>query len=283
MPWAVAYSRALRTSPGTSSGPRQDRRPAAFSPPMPTGLMKRADQSDRVEAGRPRRSPARSTALQSSRWRRGPGPAARSRDSAAAPATGTSTWSRLATRYDSASPLRTISTSYAVCCPAGSACADGPGQARRRRAEAEHGPGVGAVLEARSAGCGRQRHRETSRVDKGAWCASAGGRDGDGRASEAGASCGPAASSARRSLAAFALLLRVGDRRGHLQPAGVLVRGSGRHLVRLADLDDLALVQDGDPVADLVDHAEVVADEQVRHAGRLLEVLEQAQDAWPGW
>ena len=51
----------------------------------------------------------------------------------------------------------------------------------------------------------------------------------------------------------------------------------GRDLVRLADLDDLAAVEHGDPVADLVDDAEVVADEQVGHPGRLLELLEQVE------
>ena len=72
------------------------------------------------------------------------------------------------------------------------------------------------------------------------------------------------------------LLRGVGDRRGHLQAAGVGVPRRGRHLLRLPDLDDLTAVEHRDAVADLVDDAEVVADEQVRDAGVLLELLEEA-------
>ena len=56
------------------------------------------------------------------------------------------------------------------------------------------------------------------------------------------------------------------------------MRRLGEDVVHRAGLDDLAGVHDGDPVGDLVDHAEVVGDEDQAHAGVALQVLEQVHD-----
>ena len=54
---------------------------------------------------------------------------------------------------------------------------------------------------------------------------------------------------------------------------------SGRcgDLVAVAPLDDLAVVHHRDPVPQVADDGEVVGDEQVRHAGALLDLPEQVQ------
>ena len=54
--------------------------------------------------------------------------------------------------------------------------------------------------------------------------------------------------------------------------------GCGGDLVGVADLDDLAAVEDGDAVADCVHHAEVVADEEVGDAGVLLQLREKREN-----
>ena len=54
-------------------------------------------------------------------------------------------------------------------------------------------------------------------------------------------------------------------------------RGFGVQLVDVGQLDHPAQVHDPDPVADVLDHGEVVGDEQVGQAELLLEVVEQVQ------
>ena len=70
-----------------------------------------------------------------------------------------------------------------------------------------------------------------------------------------------------------------GHRGGEEQPLGVRVRRRRGHRRRVAVLDDLAPVHHRDAVADVPDHGEVVADEQVGHAGLLLDLDEQVQHA----
>src|SRR5262245_27370243 len=71
---------------------------------------------------------------------------------------------------------------------------------------------------------------------------------------------------------------RIRLRHGGEKRAGVLVARVVDDIVAAADLDDLAAEHDGNAVADVVDDREVVADEEVREAQLLLEVLEQVQD-----
>ena len=52
----------------------------------------------------------------------------------------------------------------------------------------------------------------------------------------------------------------------------------GEDILGGAGLDDLALGHDADPVGHLADDAEVVGDQQHRHAEALLQVLQQLQD-----
>ena len=54
--------------------------------------------------------------------------------------------------------------------------------------------------------------------------------------------------------------------------------GVGEDRLGLAGLDDLALEHHADPVGDALDDAEIVGDEQQRHAEALLQVGEQRQD-----
>ena len=54
--------------------------------------------------------------------------------------------------------------------------------------------------------------------------------------------------------------------------------GCGEHALDRAVLDDLAVVHHADAVGDLAHDAEVVGDEQHRHAEPLLRVLEQLED-----
>ena len=51
------------------------------------------------------------------------------------------------------------------------------------------------------------------------------------------------------------------------------------HVVRFAELDDLAEVHDRDVVADVAHHGKVVRDEDVREPELVLQVLEQVDDA----
>ena len=52
----------------------------------------------------------------------------------------------------------------------------------------------------------------------------------------------------------------VGDGRCHLQPLGVLVLWSSCDLIRVTDLNDLALVDHRNSVADVMDNTKVVTD-----------------------
>src|SRR5438445_4169400 len=74
------------------------------------------------------------------------------------------------------------------------------------------------------------------------------------------------------------LLVRV--RHGDRGEEGLRVRVEGltEQLARRRPLDDLSEVHHGHPLGDVVDHREVVRDEQVREAELALEVLQQVQD-----
>ena len=54
--------------------------------------------------------------------------------------------------------------------------------------------------------------------------------------------------------------------------------GSAIDLARLGHLDERAEVHDRDPVADVLDHAHVVGDEQVGQAELALEAAQQVED-----
>src|SRR5581483_11505311 len=68
----------------------------------------------------------------------------------------------------------------------------------------------------------------------------------------------------------------LGDRRE--QRRGVGVERLGEKLARLGQLDDLPHVHDRDAVADVLDHAQVVGDEEVGQAESLLQLEHQVQD-----
>ena len=65
---------------------------------------------------------------------------------------------------------------------------------------------------------------------------------------------------------------------GGQQALGVGVLRRGEHRLGRARLDDLALVHDADPVGHLADDAEIVGDQQQRHAEAALQALQQLQD-----
>ena len=103
----------------------------------------------------------------------------------------------------------------------------------------------------------------------------------------AGSGCGTGSRSAgraatgsrrRRRRAPRGVDRRVGHRDRREQRRGVRVRGRLVELVGPADLADLAEVHDGDPVADVLHHREVVGDEDQRQAVARLHVLEQVED-----
>ena len=71
---------------------------------------------------------------------------------------------------------------------------------------------------------------------------------------------------------------RIGLRLGGEQFARIGMLGRGEHALDRAALDDLALVHHADAVGDLAHDAEVVGDEQHRHAEPGLRVLEQLED-----
>ena len=71
---------------------------------------------------------------------------------------------------------------------------------------------------------------------------------------------------------------RIGLRLGGEQRARIRMLGRGEHALDRALLDDLALLHHADPVGELAHDAEVVGDEQHRHAEPRLRVLEQLQD-----
>ena len=78
-----------------------------------------------------------------------------------------------------------------------------------------------------------------------------------------------------------ALAPRIGDRHGREQRLGVGMARPGVELVGRRALDDPADIHDRHAVADVLDHAEVVADEQVGQPELLLQVLQQVQGLGP--
>src|SRR5215212_6249411 len=77
---------------------------------------------------------------------------------------------------------------------------------------------------------------------------------------------------------AFTFLLWVGDGDGGEQRGGVGVAGFAVQSRPVSDLHDLAEVHHGYPVRDVLDHREVVGDEDVGEVELLLEVLQQVDD-----
>ena len=71
---------------------------------------------------------------------------------------------------------------------------------------------------------------------------------------------------------------RIGLRLGGEQRARVRMLGRGEHALDLALLDDLAALHHADSVGELAHDAEIVGDEQHRHAEPRLRVLQQLQD-----
>ncbi len=78
--------------------------------------------------------------------------------------------------------------------------------------------------------------------------------------------------------AALALGDRIRHRDGGQEGAGVRMARRRVHLVRRPDLDDLAEVHHRDPVADVLDHRQVVGDEQVCQPEPLAQVGQQVED-----
>jgi hypothetical protein len=62
------------------------------------------------------------------------------------------------------------------------------------------------------------------------------------------------------------------------ESAGVFVLRVVDDSVSFADLDDLSIEHDGDPVADMVDHRHVMADEEVAQSEFILEIVQEIQD-----
>ena len=71
---------------------------------------------------------------------------------------------------------------------------------------------------------------------------------------------------------------RIGLRLGGEQRARIRMLGRGEDALDRALLDDLALLHDADPVGELAHDAEIVGDEQHRHAEPRLRFLQQLQD-----
>src|SRR5205807_6097661 len=77
---------------------------------------------------------------------------------------------------------------------------------------------------------------------------------------------------------ALRLQVRVGDRDRAEQRLRVRVQRVGVDLFGVRDLDDLAEVHHGDPVAQVADDRQVVGDEQVGQVELVLEVLQEVHD-----
>ncbi len=71
----------------------------------------------------------------------------------------------------------------------------------------------------------------------------------------------------------------LGLRNRRQQLPGVLVLRAGEHLVGIALLDDPALVHHRHPMRQVLDHRQVVADEQVRQSELVLQIQQQVHDA----
>ena len=78
--------------------------------------------------------------------------------------------------------------------------------------------------------------------------------------------------------APVARLIRVGGQSGGKQGLGVRMQRIGAELLAVGDLDDLPQVHHGDPVADMGDGGQVVANEQITHPQILLQMLQQANN-----
>src|SRR5690348_14172243 len=74
-----------------------------------------------------------------------------------------------------------------------------------------------------------------------------------------------------RSIRAWRRRIRL--RLGSQQCLRIGMFGRGEYALHLAVLDDLAALHDADPICQLTDDAEVMRDEQHRHAERSLRVL----------
>ena len=71
---------------------------------------------------------------------------------------------------------------------------------------------------------------------------------------------------------------RIGNRNGTHQALCVRMQRILEQLGRLGNLDDLSLVDDGDPVRDEAHDTKVVGDEQIAESPLLLELLQEVQD-----
>ena len=71
---------------------------------------------------------------------------------------------------------------------------------------------------------------------------------------------------------------RIGLRLGREQRARIRMLGRGEHALDRALLDDLAALHHADPVGELAHDAEIVGDEQHRHAEPRLDVFQELQD-----
>ena len=74
------------------------------------------------------------------------------------------------------------------------------------------------------------------------------------------------------------LPLRVGDGDGRQEGRGVGVGGSQVHVVGRTLLDDLSQVHDGDAVAQVPHHRQVVGDEQVGQPQPVLQFAQEVDD-----
>lgn len=71
---------------------------------------------------------------------------------------------------------------------------------------------------------------------------------------------------------------RVGDRSGRKQSVGVRVKSFTKEGVRRTHLDDFSEVHDGNSIADMPNHREVVSDEQIGQPEAGLQVIEEVQN-----
>ena len=76
----------------------------------------------------------------------------------------------------------------------------------------------------------------------------------------------------------FALHLGIGDGDGGEECLGVGVFGTPVDRFRIGELDDFTEIHDGDAVADVLHHGEVVGDEEVGEAEVFLEIDEKVED-----
>jgi hypothetical protein len=70
----------------------------------------------------------------------------------------------------------------------------------------------------------------------------------------------------------------IGERRCREQRLGIGMKGRPEECVLLRELDDLSEIHDGDPVADVLDHREIMRNEEVGELQLLLQVPQQIDD-----